>query len=143
MRKAQVVVEMLLILPVFLTIAFSIMELGYIAFQMILLNHATYEVARVGGMTHCHADGTIASGCGQLGDLMTRMLRAAQLSCTVEPTLQDNQAGIMNQDLIVTGKNRIKLVFPLSSLILSRPMGSGYLTISAVVRMPIEQPLSQ
>ena len=135
--------EMLLVLPVFLTIVFTIMEMGYMAFQMILLNHATYEVARVGGMTHCLPSGSITGGCGQLPQLMTKILRSARVFCRVEDTLMDNQAMNMNKDLVVTGTNRIKLIFPISSLILSKPMGSGYLPISAVVHMPIEQPLSQ
>ena len=143
MRQAQVVIEMLLILPVFLTIVFSIMELGYIAFQMILLNHATYEVARVGGMTYGSPGGEIAGGCGRLEDLMKKMLHSGGVSCQVEETLTDNQAKVTNKDLVVTGHNRIKLIFPISSLILSKPLGSGYLPLAAVVRMPIEQPLAQ
>lgn len=138
----QVVVEMLLILPVFLTIVFTIMEMGYIAFNMILLNHATYEVARIGAMTRTRAsDGNVRQDCGDLMPLMQRVILTARVVCRAENTLNDDQAQQMNQDLIVTGSYQVKLVFPISSLLLSVPHGSGYRPIAATVRMPIEQPL--
>jgi len=147
-RLAQVMVEMLLILPVFLTIVFVIMEMGHMAFQMILLNHATYEVARIGAMTQCLPSGTVITGCDRLKPLMQRIIRSANVSCMVDQQgFLDSQAGIMNQDLIVTGTNPIKLVFPLSSILMSLPLlcpqgpGNGSCRISATVRMPIEQPL--
>ncbi len=55
-RTGQVVVEMILILPVFLGIVFTIMEIGNVSFRLIVLNHATYEVARIGGMTYAAAE---------------------------------------------------------------------------------------
>ena len=95
-------VEMLLILPVFLTIVFSIMEIGYLSFQLILLNHATYEVARIGGMTWTAPPG---HDCGKLNEFMKQILPAASVSCAADKTLQDPQAGQDNFDLIVTGAN--------------------------------------
>lgn len=138
---AQVVVEMLLILPVFLGIVFTIMEMGYIAFQMIVLNHATYEVARIGAMTQCRPDGSMIHGCDRLKAVMHRILASADVACAEQDTLQDDQAKIMNKDLIVTGTNSVKLIFPISSLMLSDPRGSGRRLLTATVRMPIEQPL--
>jgi hypothetical protein len=134
---------MLLILPVFLTIVFTIMEMGYIAFQMILLNHATYEVARVGGMTRTSSgSGVVRANCDDLKDLMHRIILSADVFCRVEDTPpQDEQAHLTNKDLIVTGTNSVKLIFPISSLLLSKPQGSGHRLIAATVRMPIEQPL--
>ncbi|MDD5656175.1 MAG: pilus assembly protein [Elusimicrobia bacterium] len=141
-RRAQVIVEMLLILPVFLAIVFTIMEMGYIAFQVILLNHATYEVARVGGMTRVGSVSTSVKGdCADLADFMQRIIRTASVRCWKEETVRDQQADQMNWDLVVKGTNRIKLVFPISNLMLAKPPGSGYREISATVRMPIEQPL--
>ena len=146
----QVLVEMLLVLPVFLTIVFTIMEMGYMSFQMILLNHATYEVARIGGMTHASSSGNYASDCGPyLPGLMKRIIQSASVACTVEPhSFQDSQAQTTNADLVVTGSNPIKFIFPLSSILMSSRIlcpqgpGGGWCTISAVVRMPIEKPLS-
>jgi hypothetical protein len=136
-----VVVEMLLILPVFLGIVFTIMEMGYIAFQMIVLNHATYEVARIGAMTQCRPDGSMIGSCDRLRGVMRRILSTADVSCSVRETLKDEQAQIMNYDLVVTGANSVKLIFPISSLMLSEPKGSGHRLLTATVRMPIEQPL--
>jgi hypothetical protein len=148
-RTGQVLVEMLLVLPVFLTIVFTIMEMGYMAFQMILLNHATYEVARVGGMTHVTSSGGMMGGCGAyLPGLMKRIIQSASVACSVDPTTQDMQANVLNHDLIVTGSNPIKFIFPLSSILMSSKLlcpqgpGGGWCTISATVRMPIEQPLA-
>ncbi len=131
-------VEMLLILPVFLTIIFSIMEIGYISFQLILLNHATYEVARIGGMTTTSPPG---HSCGKLDEIMKTIILSASVSCGTEKTLTDPQSQQDNSDLIITGSNKIKLIFPISSVILSQPRGMGTRLIQAVVRMPIESPL--
>ena len=145
-RLGQVVIEMLLILPVFLTIVFTIMEMGYMAFQMILLNHATYEAARIGAMTR-YKTSSILHTCDDLKPMMQRVIKSADVTCRTEQTLRDNQAGNDNFDLIVTGRNSIKLVFPISSVLMSSKLacpqgpGGGRCTIAATVRMPIEQPL--
>ncbi len=131
---------MLLILPVFLTIVFTIMEIGYVSFQLILLNHATYEVARIGGMTWTRPPGL---GCGKLGEFMKQILPAAKVACDVEPTLHDQQADQDNSDLIITGSESVRLIFPISSVILASPRGSGTRLLSATVRMPIEKPLKK
>jgi hypothetical protein len=138
-RSGQVIVEMLLILPVFLGIVFTIMEIGYVSFQLIVLNHATYEVARVGGMTWLAPNG----GAGRLSALMKTILPLATVSCTEDKTLMDPQAQLQNMDLVCTGSENVKLVFPISSIMLAKPAGSGTRALSATVRMPIEQPLAQ
>jgi hypothetical protein len=139
-KSGQVVVEMLLILPVFLTIVFTIMEIGYVSFQLILLNHATYEVARIGGMTTTSPPG---HGCGKLNEFMQQIILSATVVCGTEKTLTDPQSGQDNFDLIITGRNNIKLIFPISSVILAKPKGTGMRLIEAVVRMPIESPLKK
>ena len=137
-------VEVLLILPVFLTIVFTIMEMGYLAFWVIMLNHATYECARIGAMVAEGPDG------GQPEDVtptlqtfMSRMIKGAVVASQDIPTLMDNQADVQNYDLLVTGTYKVPLVFPISSILLATPIGSGHRTISTSVRMPIEQPLPQ
>ena len=130
---------MLLILPVFLGIVFTIMEIGYVSFQLIVLNHATYEVARVGGMTWLAPNG----GAGQLSRLMKSILPLATVSCSEDKTLMDPQAQLQNMDLVCTGSENVKLIFPISSIMLAKPAGSGTRALSATVRMPIEQPLAQ
>lgn len=140
-RKGQVVVEMLLILPVFLMIVFTIMEIGYVSFQLILLNHATYEVARIGGMTFTPPPGET---CGRLNEIMRQIIPAATVACSTEQhAFFDPQVGpdYYNSDLIVTGNFAAKLIFPISSAILAKPKGSGTRQLTAVVRMPIEKPI--
>ena len=144
-RSGQTIVEMMLILPVFLGIVFTIMEIGYVSFHVILLNHATYEVARIAGMTSAssiagHPPNVDAN---HLGNVMFHILGnpTASVDCVPEGTLPDPQAQQQNYDLICSGRETIKLVFPISSLILSSPGGSGLRPLKAVVRMPVEQPL--
>ena len=139
-EKGQVVVEMLLILPVFLTIIFTIMEIGYVSFQLILLNHATYEVARIGGMSG-NASGNV--NCDKMNTIMKQVIQSATVGCGTEKTLTDPQSGQDNFDLIITGNNNIKLIFPISSVILAKPKGTGMRLLQAVVRMPIETPLKK
>jgi hypothetical protein len=137
--SGQVVVEMLLILPVFLGIVFTIMEIGYVSFQLILLNHATYETARVGGMTWFSP----AGGNYKTTGVMKQILPQARVSCVPDKTLADPQAGQDNFDLICTGEEDVSLIFPISSIILAKPKGTGKRHLVAQVRMPIEQPLKK
>jgi hypothetical protein len=144
-RKGQVVVEMLLILPVFLTMIFGILEIGNIAFWVLVLNHATFESARIGAMQAF--DDSSGSGPNpvdyQMTSVMNRFLRGAEVKGSFEPTIMDNQAGIMNHDLVATGSYDVPLVFPISSILLAKPKGTGKRHIEVVLRMPVEQPLPQ
>lgn len=143
-RLGQVVVEMLLILPVFLTIVFTIMEMGHVAFWVLVLNHMTYECARIGAM-----QATGPTGVGprpvdtMLNNVKNRFLPAARISSFSEQTLNDPQSNQRNHDLVVTGEYDVQLVFPISSLLLSEPRGSGKRKLLATVRMPIEAPQLQ
>ena len=139
-KTGQVVVEMILILPVFLGIVFTIMEIGNVSFRLIVLNHATYEVARVGGMTWLLPSG----GPSKLSTLMTSILPQATVSCQTDRTLLDPQAQLQNMDLVCTGSENVHLIFPISSIILSsKGAPPGTRALHATVRMPIEQPLAQ
>lgn len=142
-KGGQVIVEMLLILPVFLTIVFTIMEMGNIAFQMILLNHATWEVARIGAMTATPRGG---GSPGVNSNLLKSRLQSILASAEIkeshkEATVLDRQAGQMNYDLVITSVYPIPLIFPISSIMLSKPKGSGKRRVFVTIRMPIEQPL--
>jgi Flp pilus assembly protein TadG len=142
--KGQVVVEMLLILPVFLTIVFSIMEMGHLAFWVIVLNHATYECARIGAMEATRQDGSGPRDVtAEMQGVMSRIIQTARIdpATHTEPTLTDPQANVQNNDLVVVGTYNAHLIFPISNLILASPKGSGIRRLTAVVRMPIEQPL--
>lgn len=144
--RGQVVIEMLLILPVFFTIIFTIMEMGNLAFQMILLNHATFEVARVAAMTRTPAalgSPNPREDCPDMIPLMKRIIRSADVVCHAEETYRDEQADVKNKDLVVTGNYAVPLIFPISNLLLSEPRGSGHRMSHATVRMPIERPLKR
>jgi len=131
---------MLLILPVFLAMVFLIMETGNISFRLIVLNHATYEVARIGGMTWSNPS---LGNNGKMNEKMRMILPQAVVTCGMEPTLIDPQAEQLNSDLVCTGQEKVKLLFPMSSIILAKPAGSGMRALAATVRMPIEQPLKK
>ncbi|OGR45991.1 MAG: hypothetical protein A2X37_09385 [Elusimicrobia bacterium GWA2_66_18] len=138
--SGQIVVEMLLILPVFLSMVFLIMETGNISFRLIVLNHATYEVARIGGMTWSIPS---LGNEGKMNDVMKRILPAASVRCYKEETIYDPQAYQMNYDLVCVAQEPVQLIFPMSRVILAKPSGAGSRTLTAVVRMPIESPLKQ
>ena len=144
-RLGQVVVEMLLILPVFLTIVFTIPETGHIAFWMIVLNHATYEVARIGALKAGPKPGdmnvNVKDVTGEMRNLMPTMIRGAKVESRKETTLIDGQAGVQNYDLVVIATFDVPFVFPTSPIVLGK--GRRFRTIRATVRMPIEQPLSK
>jgi len=148
----QVVVEMLLILPVFFTIIFTIMELGHMAFWVIVLNHATYEVARLGSLTAGSNPGPSRQMAptdvkGRMAGWMSQALRSATVDSRFEKTSFDAQALRDNYDVVVTAKYPVRMVFPLSSILLSSrllcPQGPGFgrCYVTATVRMPVEQPL--
>jgi hypothetical protein len=115
------------------------METGYILFRQIILNHATYEVARVGGMTWTAPGG----GAVKATLLMQQILPQATVRCTAEKTLRDPQADQDNFDLVCTGQENVPLIFPLSSVFMAKPKGTGKRELFATVRMPIEQPLKK
>jgi len=75
--------------------------------------------------------------------MMQRILPEAIVNCGSVATLSDPQAQQQNFDLVCTGEWNVKLLFPISSIILSKPRGTGHRLLQATVRMPIEQPLKQ
>ena len=151
-RLGQVVVEMILILPVFLTVVFTIMEMGYLAFWIIVLNHATYEAARVGALTAGPDPGMSTSVKANVDQTLDKVIKsvistasAKGVKATVMP--HDRQADQDNYELIVTGSMNLTLVFPISRYLMSSKMacpkgpGAGVCRIETSVRMPIEAPL--
>ncbi|MCX5782882.1 MAG: pilus assembly protein [Elusimicrobia bacterium] len=141
--KGQVLAELVLILPVFLFILFCIMELGNIAYYHLLVNHAAYELARVGSLTAGPPVGSIDLARSKMEAMAEKMFHgAAELKVGAEGTSNDPQSPVsrMNMDMLVTVKYRGRLIFPGASYILATPRGSGVRVIVASVRMPIENP---
>jgi len=147
-KRGQVLVEVMLILPVFMLLVFSIMEIGYLAFRTILLHHAAYEVARVGSLT---AYGTKApSGCEApkvnktaMEDIRRRVLRPSQFeTIKAEPhPFPDRQDGCFNYDLLVVLRDDVSMIFPMTGAIFGNVKGNSARRLTAAVRMPIERPL--
>lgn len=144
--RGQVLIEVLLILPVFLFVVFTIMEIGFLAFHTILLHHAAYEAARIASLT---ASATASPGCtapalsGAYQDVVAKMFKtgATAVAHGPIPTMSDPQEGCMNYDVAVTVSRRIPMVFPLTGFVLGNTPDRRARVIQATVRMPIERPL--
>jgi Flp pilus assembly protein TadG len=143
--RGQVLVEVLLMLPVFLLLIFTVMETGHLAFRTILLHHAAYEVARIGSLT---ATAIAAPGCpppvinaGKMKTVGLAILKGVQMTAVSERTLTDPQEGCSNFDVKVTMLQRVPMIFPMTGLILSNTKDRRYRLLTAQVRMPIERPL--
>ncbi|PCI40551.1 MAG: hypothetical protein COB53_00740 [Elusimicrobia bacterium] len=143
--RGQVLIEVLLMLPIFLLIVFTIMEVGHLAFRTILLQHAAYEVARIGSLT---AVAIAAPGCpppviraGKMRTIGQAILRNASVAAVQESTLPDPQEGCPHFDLKVTMTQRVPMIFPMTGLILANTAGRRERLLVAQVRMPIERPL--
>lgn len=153
-RKTQVVVELLLVLPIFFLMLFFIMELGLLAHKVIVVNHAAYEIARIGSLLAGPHGGSrytqsqvnysklesikceiFGSSCGEV--IMTT---------SIESTGYDPQVGTQhqNEDFIVTLNYPVHLVLPGPNYFLADPPKNRHIKrINVTVRMPIEKPLFQ
>jgi hypothetical protein len=143
-NKGQTTVELLLMLPVFFLLLFSIMEIGNIAFQYIVANHGAYELARIGSLTAGPPRGNLGFAIMKMNNAKMTMFPTpgdVTLSVATEIT-GSNPQGIdhINADLILTLNYKANLVFPISRYLLSRPFGSGKLPLTVILRMPIENP---
>ena len=151
--KGQVLVEVLLVLPVFLFVVFTIMEIGFLAFHTILIHHAAYESARFASLTA--KPDVPSSGCvtptvpGDYQKVALQMFPGGGAEVglyTGGPirTLQDKQEGCDNYDVAVQVSRVIPMVFPLTGIVLANtkaPDGRPARRLTAIVRMPIERPL--
>lgn len=144
----QVIVEVLLVLPVFLLLTFSIMEIGHLAFRTILLHHAAYEVARYGSLT-CPNTFKASKVCDQpnpdtsgMRAIAKKILPTAQVDVAVRATLSDPQPQppCMNHDIVVTLTQQVPMIFPMTGMIFA-DKGSRARTLRAAVPMPVERPL--
>ncbi len=155
----QVTVELLLVLPVFFLLIFLIMEVGYLAFKVILYHHSAYELARIGSLV-AGPRGGVKSSSSDKDFAKTKMDEVLQTmgivgkECSLivgtEETLEDPQVKAtdsgyhMNEDLLVTLSCNAHLVFPGARYVLSDPPRSkGMRKISVTVMMPIEKPIFQ
>jgi len=141
----QVLIEVLLMLPIFMMMAFTIMEIGHLGFRTILLHHAAYEVARFGSLS---AIAAAVPGCpapalqgAKMQQVGKKILKDATVGATLDRTLTDPQEGCANYDVVVTMTQRVDHIFPMAGLILSNTSDRKARTLAAQVRMPVERPL--
>lgn len=147
-RSGQVTVELMLILPVFMLMIFGILEYGNIAYHQLLANHASYEFARIGAMV------AVKDPSGQpnnwtvqqkITQAKRRVFGASgdriKVSVKMETTGQDPlYTPHRHQDIVVTVKYPVTLVFPGTSFLLaSKPRKQGIRFIEAEARMPVEK----
>ena len=154
-EKGQVLIEVLLMLPIFLLLVFSIMEIGHLAFRTILLHHAAYEVARIGSLTAYPM--TAAKGCsgpnldnGAMESTRVKILPASNGTYAPVPHgFSDPQDCCPNYDLVVVLSDDVPMIFPMTGFIFAgggkgNPCGTApgnTRRLCASVRMPIERPL--
>lgn len=147
-KHGQVTVELLLILPVFLLVIFFVLEYGNLAYRMLILNHASYEFARLAALTGV----SVPSGPANRTIMMQKIehskrkvfgKEAGRLSVQVkvegtgiDPMYRKHR----HQDVIVTLTYPVKLVFPGTSYIMAdEPRREGIRKIKATARMPVEK----
>lgn len=152
--KAQVVVELLLVLPVFFLMLFFIMELGLLAHKVIVVNHAAYEIARIGsllagphgGSRHTQSQINYSKLEAVKCEIFGSICGEVYMNVSIEQTGYDPQVGPQhqNEDLIVSLNYPVRLVFPGPNYFLADPPRSRHIKrIKVVVRMPIEKPVFQ
>lgn len=147
-RRGQVTVELMLILPVFMLLIFFVLEYGNLAYRTILLNHASYEFARIGALVGVDKP----SGNANRTVMMQKITQArrkvfGQEADRVSVQLKLETTGTdpmykrhRHQDVVVTLTYPVKLLFPGTSFVLAdEPRREGIRKIYATARMPVEK----
>jgi len=147
-ERGQVTVELMLILPVFLLMIFFVLEYGNIAYRTLVLNHASYEFARIASLVGVDKPSGNANRTtmqqkiehakrkvfGQEAERMTVQIKVEMTG--VDPMYKKHR----HQDVIVTVVYPLKLAFPGTSYILAdEPRRNGIRKITATARMPVEK----
>ena len=147
-KRGQVTVELMLVLPVFLLVIFFVLEYGNLAYRTLILNHASYEFARIAALTGVEtpsgpANRTIMmqkidhSKRKVFGKEAERIGVQIKVEGTgIDPMYKKHR----HQDVVVTLTYPVKLVFPGTSYILAdEPRREGMRKIHASARMPVEK----
>ena len=147
-KRGQVTVELMLILPVFMLMIFFVLEYGNIAYRTLILNHASYEFARIAALVGTETPSGPANRTvmQQKVDQAKRKVfgREAErlgVQIKVETTGTDPMfKKHRHQDVVVTLTYPVKLAFPGTSYILAdEPRREGMRKIRATSRMPVEK----
>ena len=147
-KRGQVTVELMLILPVFMLMIFFVLEYGNIAYRTLILNHASYEFARIASLVGVDkpsgpANRTIMQQklehakrkvFGQEAERLNVQIKVETTG--IDPMYKKHR----HQDVIVTVTYPVKLAFPGTNYILAdEPRRNGIRKITATARMPIEK----
>ena len=143
----QVLIEVLLILPVFMLLIFMIMQIGFFSFQAIVTHHGAYEVARVASLSAEKNSPCWTVSQQVVNDTNNKMFTDAEVTAGEEPTLKDPQEDGMHCDVKVTMKRKIRVHLPMIGRFMKAASPSSCdadgCRVVAVVRMPIERPLEK
>ena len=147
-KRGQVVVELLLILPVFMLMVFFVLEYGNIAYHTLIMNHASYEFARIGALVGVRKpsgrpDRTVITQKIDHAKRKVFGLEADRITVNVkientgrEPMYKKH----LHEDVVVTVTYPVKLIFPGTSFLLaSDPKREGRRKIQSIARMPLEK----
>ncbi len=147
-KRGQVTVELMLVLPVFMLVIFFVLEYGNLAYRTLILNHASYEFARIAALTGVDTP----SGPANRTTMMQKIEQSKRkvfgqeaerlsVQVKVETTGMDPMyKKHRHQDVIVTLTYPVKLVFPGTSYIMAdEPRREGIRKIQTTARMPVEK----
>ena len=135
-------------LPVFMLVIFFVLEYGNLAYRTLILNHASYEFARIAALTGVDTP----SGPANRTTMMQKIEQSKRkvfgkeaerlsVQVKVETTGMDPMyKKHRHQDVIVTLTYPVKLVFPGTSYIMAdEPRREGIRKIKSTARMPVEK----
>lgn len=138
----------MLILPVFMLLIFFVLEYGNIAYHTIIINHASYEFARIGSLVAVkkpsgRPDRTVITQ--KINHAKTQVFGSEAGRVGVNVKVETTGVDPMyrkhrHEDVIVTVTYPVRLIFPGTSYILAtEPRREGLRRIQSVTRMPIEK----
>ena len=147
-KCGQVTAELMLILPVFMLLIFFVLEYGNIAYHTIIINHASYEFARIGSLVAVkkpsgRPDRTVITQ--KINHAKTQVFGSEAGRVGVNVKVETTGVDPMykkhrHEDVIVTVTYPVRLIFPGTSYILAtEPRREGLRRIQSVTRMPIEK----
>lgn len=147
-KRGQVTVELMLVLPVFMLVIFFVLEYGNLAYRTLILNHASYEFARIAALTGVDSPSGPANRTTMMQKIeqskrkvFGREAERLSVQVKVESTgIDPMYKKHRHQDVLVTLTYPVKLVFPGTSYIMAdEPRREGIRKIQATARMPVEK----
>lgn len=147
-KRGQVTVELMLVLPVFMLVIFFVLEYGNLAYRTLVLNHASYEFARIAALTGVDTPSGPANRTTMMQKIdqskrkvFGREAERLSVQIKVENTGVDPMyRKHRHQDVLVTITYPVKLLFPGTSYILAdEPRREGIRKIQTTARMPVEK----